>query len=387
MRRLLLIAALAALIPATASATEPTLDSRAILPADATFAAPFPGIPNTDPAPAPGSTQPVGGFSALLDAGRGELWAMPDNGFGNKANSRSFLLRLYKVRPNWETKRGGPGTVTILKAITLRDPDLKVPFPIVNEGTSERLLTGGDLDIESVRVTRDGTLWFGEEFGPFIVHTDATGKVLDAPVPTPGVFSPDNPLLLGRTPNLAGSNGFEAMALSKDGRTLYPILEGPLAGDDPLKRVVFEFDVSDRRFTGRKWTYTMSRPGTLVSDATVLDRDHIIVLERDNNQGPAAEWKRAFLIRTPGRHANLEKRQILDLLNIRDPHRISLPARPGDFGLGDPFRFPYVTVEAVLPTGHDELTVVNDTNFGSTGRNAALPDYSDFIVVDVPGVG
>ena len=27
---------------------------------------------------------------------------------------------------------------------------------------------------------------------------------------------------------------------------------------------------------------------------------------------------------------------------------------------------------------------MNDTNFGSTGRNAGLPDYSDFIVVDVP---
>ena len=24
---------------------------------------------------------------------------------------------------------------------------------------------------------------------------------------------------------------------------------------------------------------------------------------------------------------------------------------------------------------------VNDTNFGSTGRNAGLPDYSDFIIV------
>ena len=75
--------------------------------------------------------------------------------------------------------------------------------------------------------------------------------MLDAPVPTPGVFSPDNPFLLGRTPNLGGSSGFEAMALSKDGRTLYPILEGPLVGDDPLKRVVFEFDVRERRFTGR----------------------------------------------------------------------------------------------------------------------------------------
>jgi len=389
MRRLLITGAavLAALTPAaTAAATEPRLEARAILPAEATWPAPFPGIPNTDPAPAPGSTQPIGGFSALLDAGDGELWAMPDNGFGNKANSRSFLLRVYKVRPNWETRRGGPGTVTVRKAITLRDPDLKVPFPIVNESTPERLLTGGDLDIESLRVARDGTLWFGEEFGPFIVHTDATGKVLDAPVPTPGVLSPDNPFLLGRTPNLGGSSGFEAMALSKDGRTLYPILEGPLAGDDPLERVVFEFDVGDRRFTGRKWTYTMSRPGTLVSDAVVLDRDHLIVLERDNGQGPAAEWKRAFLIRTPGRSTTIDKKQILDLLNVRDPSLISLPARPGDFGLGDPFRFPYVTVEAVLPIGGGRLAIVNDTNFGSTGRNPGLPDYSDFIVVDVPGL-
>jgi hypothetical protein len=389
MRRLLITGAavLAALAPAaTAGATEPRLEARAILPADAAWPAPFPGIPNTNPAPAPGSTQPVGGFSAVLDAGDGQLWAMPDNGFGNKANSRSFLLRLYKVRPNWETKRGGPGTVTILKAITLRDPDLKVPFPIVNESTPERLLTGGDFDVESVRITRDGTLWFGDEFGPFIVHTDATGKVLDAPIPRPGVFSPDNPFLLGRTPNLASSNGFEAMALSKDGRTLYPILEGPLAGDDPLTRVVFEFDVRDRRFTGRRWTYTMSRAGTLVSDAVALDNDHLIVLERDNGQGPAAEWKRAFVIRTPARSATIEKKQILDLLNVRDPNLISLPARPGDFGLGDPFKFPYQTVEAILPIGGDELATVNDTNFGSTGRNAGLPDYSDFIVVDVPGL-
>jgi hypothetical protein len=383
MRRMITaaVALAAALAPATAAADEPRLEARAILPADATFPAPFPGVPNTDPAPAPGATQPVGGFSALLDAGDGRLWAMPDNGFGNKANSRSFLLRVYKVRPHWETKEGGSGRVDVLSAVTLHDPDLKVPFPIVNEGTPERLLTGGDFDIESLRIARDGTLWFGEEFGPFLLHTDATGKVLDAPVPTPGVFSPDNPFLLGRTPNLGGSNGFEGMALSVDGRTLYPILEGPLVGADPLDRVVFEFDVRERRFTGRTWTYRMSRAGTLVSDATALDRDHLIVLERDNNQGPAAEWKRAFVIDVPGRKPVLPKREAVDLLDIGDPHGISLPARPGDFGLGDPFRFPYVTVESVLPLPGGRLAIVNDTNFGSTGRNPSLPDYSDFIVV------
>jgi hypothetical protein len=45
---------------------------------------------------------------------------------------------------------------------------------------------------------------------------------------------------------------------------------------------------------------------------------------------------------------------------------------------------PYVTIEAVLPEGRDRLAIVNDTNFGSRGRNTALPDYSDFIGVRVP---
>jgi hypothetical protein len=61
-------------------------------------------------------------------------------------------------------------------------------------------------------------------------------------------------------------------------------------------------------------------------------------------------------------------------------------AAPGDIGLGDPFSMPYVTIEAVLPLGRARLAIVNDTNFGSTGRNPMLPDYSDFIVVKAPGV-
>jgi hypothetical protein len=176
------------------------------------------------------------------------------------------------------------------------------------------------------------------------------------------------------------------MALSKDGRTLYPFLEGPLAGADPLDRVVFEFDVRERRYTGRRWTYRMSGPGTLVSDVTALDGERPLVLERDNGQGPAAEWKRAFVIDVPGRRDVLAKRQVVDLLNIRDRDGISLPGRPGDFGLGDPFAFPYQTVDSVLPLGGNDLAIVNDTNFGSTGRHPNRPDDSDFIVVKVPGL-
>jgi len=367
---------------------EPTLKGRALLAPDASAPAPFGAVRNQDPAPAPGARQPVGGFSALIDArGKDTFWAMTDNGFGSKANSRSFLLRVYRVHADFETARGGSGDVEILDWITLRDPDGRIPFPIVTEGTDERLLTGGDLDLESMRVARDGTLWFGEEFGPFLVHTDATGRVLEAPIPLPGVQSPDSPLLEGE-PNLGRSNGFEGMAISKNAKTLYPVLEGPVAGDDPTHRRVYAFDIASRRYVERLPDYRVAEPHYLVSDLTALGGHRFVALERDNTEGAQAVHKQGFVVdlREAAPDGTLAKRQVVDLLDLRDPALISLPGRPGDIGLGDPFAMPYVTIEAVLPLGGQRLAIVNDTNFGSTGRNPELPDPSDFIVVRVPGL-
>ena len=96
-------------------------------------------------------------------------WAMPDNGFGVEGQLAVVpAARLPRPRRTTRPRAAEPATCAILRAITLRDPDRKVPFAIVREGTSQRLLTGGDFDIESVRIDRRGTLWFGEEFGPFL---------------------------------------------------------------------------------------------------------------------------------------------------------------------------------------------------------------------------
>ena len=380
---------------AAPSSREDTLEKRAILPAEATAPAPWNGAPNTEPAPTPGSRQPVGGFSALLDApGRDVYWAMPDNGFGNKANSRSFILRVYRVRAEWETARGGSGDVEILDWIDLRDPDELIPFAIVREGSEDRLLTGGDFDPESMRIARDGTLWFGDEFGPFLLHTDRTGRVLEAPIPTRGVRSPDYPGITPERANLARSNGFEGMALSEDGRKLYPALEGPLTTDpDKNRRWIYEFDLRTERYTGRRFQYRVADPSYLVSDFTALGDGRYVVLERDNFENTQAMHKKAFVIDLDrvGPDGFLVKREVLDLLDIGDPALISPPARPGDFGIATPadrtFKMPYVTIEAVLPEGRDRLAIVNDTNFGSRGRNTSLPDYSDFIGVRVPDLG
>ena len=53
------------------------------------------------------------------------------------------------------------------------------------------MLTGADFDIESLRVAPDGTLWIGDEFGPFLLHFDARpAALLHAPFPLPDPASP-----------------------------------------------------------------------------------------------------------------------------------------------------------------------------------------------------
>ena len=337
--------------------------------------------------------QPVGGFSALLDApGFATYWAMPDNGFGTKANSHSFLLRVYKVHADFETAHGGPGTVRILQAVTLRDPDHRIPFKLVNDATPDRLLTGGDFDIESVRKDYRGDAVVRRGVRPLPPAHRRHGKVLEAPIPLPDVkspdYPPDYPSPVAGAANLASSNGFEGMAISPDGRTLYPTLEGPVAGDDQLTRRMYQFDIAKRRYASTRRHLPHGRP-----DLPAL-RPH-----RAGRPSPRRPGARRHHGGHDRAQAGLRHRPAQDRAgggtgqapgrrpeHLRDPALISLPARPGDLGLGDPFAMPYVTIEAILPLRGDRAAIVNDTNFGSTGRNPGLPDYSDFIVISVPGL-
>jgi glycerophosphoryl diester phosphodiesterase len=235
------------------------------------------------------------------------------------------------VTPQFETARGGAGSVSVGAFIQLADPDHKIPWPIVNS-TGARALTGADFDIESFRKAHDGSLWFGDEFGPFLVHTSATGRVLEAPIPLAGVKSPDNPTLAaGEAPTLASSKGFEGMAIARNGRFLYPMLEGALLADaDQNRRLISEFSL--RKDTGRQWAYRMEAPTNSIGDFTLLSGQRFLVIERDQNQGATAVFKRIFLVdlHDVGADGFLVKHAVADLMNIADPATISLPARPGD---------------------------------------------------------
>jgi glycerophosphoryl diester phosphodiesterase len=183
-----------------------TLEGFAQLPAD-TFAA---GPPSGQAISANGRTgpfpgQPVQGFSAVQSAGQNAFWFLSDNGFGAKDNSADFLLRLYRLEPNFQGAPNGDGSVKVLDFIQFSDPNGKVPFKITNEGTNDRLLTGADFDVESFVLAADGTIWIGDEFGPYLLHFDAAGKLLDAPIATPNV--PKLNTLDGKPPIVIGHRG------------------------------------------------------------------------------------------------------------------------------------------------------------------------------------
>ncbi len=404
----LLIAAVAALPASVALAQQPeaTLEGRAVLPAD-TFAEGPPSGTKLEEETKGGRTppfesQPVGGISAVLEAGNGEFQAMPDNGFGKKGNSSDFQLRTYRISPDFETANGGSGEISVGEFVQLRDPNGYVPFEITNEDSEDRLLTGADFDVEAVRRDPRGDLWFGEEFGPFLLHTDATGRVLEAPIPLPNVKSPENPTLeTGEEPNLATSKGFEGMAISEDGTTLYPMLEGALEDDqEASRRYVYEFDLGSKSYTGERWQYRVEAPDNSIGDFTALGGSRFLVIERDNEQGEEAGFKKVYEVDLGSTNTGgfLAKREVLDLLSIRDPYRISEPGREGDIGLGDPFSFPFQTIESVLPLGDGRLLLLNDNNYPlSAGRNPDQPDDTEAIIVrtgalspsptEMPGTG
>ncbi|MBN3895051.1 MAG: esterase-like activity of phytase family protein [Nostoc sp. NOS(2021)] len=151
--------------------------------------------------PFPG--QPIQGFSGVQFANSNSFYFLSDNGYGSKDNSEDFLLRINRLDPNFKGTENGDGSVKVLDYIQLSDPNNKVPFQIVNEGTTGRLLTGADFDVESFVFDKDGTIWVGDEFGPYLLHFDATGKLLEAPIATPDQFK----TLDGEAPKVIGHRG------------------------------------------------------------------------------------------------------------------------------------------------------------------------------------
>jgi hypothetical protein len=320
------------------------------------------------------------------------------------------LLRSYAVRPDFRTATGGSGTVAAAdwssgaaravfdaaSRITLHDPDHKLSIKIqadyshyYNDAAkpavdaairAQRLLTGADFDTESVRADKNGNLWFGDEFGPYLVKTDATGRVLRREISLPGVFAPQHEAVLSGAvaSNLPASGGFEGMAINPAGDTLYTLLERTVAGDPAKTLRINPFDIDTEAYTGQSFVYRLEADGTAIGDMTAIADDRFLVIERNGATATSGgtPFKKIFLVDLQGvaNGGEVKKTELVDLMNIADPHDLN-----GDGSTT--FTFPYVTIESVLLLDRRTLLVVNDNNFPGGGGRALTSDETEFLKI------
>ncbi len=359
----------------------------------------------------PFNGQAVQGLSGIKTQSDGTFWTLSDNGFGSKLNSVDSALMLHHIKIDW-----AKNAVDRTETVFLSDPNNKVWFPIVHEGTKERYLTGADFDVESVQPVTDG-FWIGDELGPFLIKVDRSGKVVamfDTLVDGKAVRSPDHPAItLGanaaaKSPffAVARSKGFEGLALSKDGSKLYGLLEGQIWKEDgsfeqvggrPALRVL-EFDVAKQAWTGRSWLYPFEVGGESIGDFNMIDATTALVIERDNGVGtsdkacaagqPAtncfdnvAKLKRVYKIEMSDANVGQAVRKIgyIDLLNIRDPKNLAKQGTvEGVYGM------PFVTIENVDVVDATHIIVGNDNNLPfSAGRNPNKADDNELVLLEV----
>lgn len=142
------------------------------------------------------------------------------------------------------------------KPLTGLDPDmsggLRYPgFPTMPAATYPGDGFGGagpgdrrlSLDAEGLVVSQDGSFWISDEYGPFIYHFDASGRMKAAIQPpaallpmrngtisfnsnTPPIYDPDlAPQPANPNHGRSNNQGFEGLTVSPDGNTLWVMLQ------------------------------------------------------------------------------------------------------------------------------------------------------------------
>ncbi|KAK5937246.1 hypothetical protein PMZ80_010546 [Knufia obscura] len=225
------------------------------------------------------------GSSAALDAKTwtlhdngtytGLLYALPDRGW-NTEGTLNFQPRVHKFQIEFDPASTGPSPNLQLHYLdsirfstdadvpfTGLDPNILPPYLTTTDGTTLPSATysgdgfGGDgpggsrpsLDSEGIVLMPDGTMYISDEYGDYIYHFTAEGRLITA-IPPPEAFVPirnDSVSFSAASPprydpdretvpedpdfGRANNQGLEALTRSPDGKYLYALTQSALSQD------------------------------------------------------------------------------------------------------------------------------------------------------------
>jgi len=159
------------------------------------------------------------------------------------------------------------------------------------------------IDSEGMVLAADGSFWISDEYGPHIVHVDATGRTIERINPfgtgtggrkIPAVFA-----------TRRANRGMEGLAITPDGKTLVGMMQSPMYNPSKAATAsstvlrILTFDIA----TGatKQYAYVMDNVTlTGVSDIVAVNSTTFLTVERDGNYGGAATnpatFKKVFKI-------------------------------------------------------------------------------------------
>lgn len=315
------IAAMAIVVPqAVFAADTPELISTAVLPDVALKLASNAAIANSvendqgvllggvgsDLYHIPGDAADI--FYAVTDRGPNNDTVQPDKSSGTGFVVPTFSPLILKVQVSGSE-------VKILETIALKTktgvgatglPNIKgydaVPTDVKGI-TADAMYNLSGLDAEGIVKTSTGDYWIVDEYAPSLAQISPNGAIKARYVPVGWKGNPTNFKAVKSIPSIylarKANRGFEALALSPDGKTLFVGLQSPLlnptkaVGDASLATRILRFDIRSKSFTG-EFVFGFEKVSLVDTKATktsdlklsamvALDSNTLLVQERTDN--------------------------------------------------------------------------------------------------------
>lgn len=163
------------------------------------------------------------------------------------------------------------------------------------------------IDSEGLVRASDGSFWVSDEYGPHIVHFDATGRTIERINPFgSGTGGRKIPLVFARR---RANRGMEGLTITPDGKTLVGLMQSPMynpskpAVANSLVLRILTFDIATG--TTKQYAYLMDNITlTGCSEILALNATNFLTIERDGLYGGAptnpATFKKIFKIDISG---------------------------------------------------------------------------------------
>ncbi len=252
----------------------------------------------------------LGGLSALEYSGHDDVYyALPDRGPGDGSARYHCRWQMIELMPPAGTNKGSARVVgTTLLTATDGKPLIGVSTAFDPNGPDGN----HRFDPEGLRLGPSGSVFISDEYGPYIYEFDSTGHQVRA-LDVPARYAIAHPAatkeaeIEGNKSGRVSNAGFESLALSPNGKRLYALIQAPLLQDSQLSKKgkmkglncrLLEIDLASG--ATRELLYPLDTEATKTSEMLAFDDHRFLVIERDNQPGQNAAFKRIMKIDIAG---------------------------------------------------------------------------------------